>query len=557
MSSIEPIPIEVADPRRIIAIDDGEDLKLMGYEQIMTRKFSFFSMLALAYAVLGTWSTFAQDLGSGLSNGGPVGILYGLLAVFLCNICIAMSLGEICSSMPTALGQAYWVSRLWPTENGRRLSYVTAWINIAGWWTLTASQVAFMTSFMLGMKVMFTPDWDGVNKPWVSFVLYLGLALVATLFNIAACRDSRVLPWFNNGILYQNLALFAAFSITLLVCAGTKADHHFQSGKFVFGGFINQSGWPDGFSWFIGLIQAAYGLTAFDSVIHLVEEMPRPAINAPRVLNLAIISGTITGAIFMIVCLFSIQDIDSVVNTDTGLPFMQLALDTIGLDGSAVLLAIYISNGTFQLFSIITTSSRLTMGFARDGGLPFGTFFSHIDSYWNMPVRSTWLSGFIVGLVAILYFVSDTVLTAILSVSTICLTISYAIPIAVLLAVGRDKLVPGPYQLGRFGYTANIVSLIYCALTTIIFFFPSAPNPAVADMNFAIVVFAIVVVIAAIFWFAKGRKIYLLTAAAKAEKARAEREMYLHGVELNKAGVFVDTPKTATDGVWHEKSESY
>lgn len=128
---------------------DGEDLQALGYETTMSRKFSFYSMLCLAYAVLGTWSTFAQDLGSGLSAGGPISILYGLLVVFACNICIAMSLGEICSSMPTALGQAYWVAKLWPTENGRILSYIvsccpemcrvpvltssqTAWINTAG-----------------------------------------------------------------------------------------------------------------------------------------------------------------------------------------------------------------------------------------------------------------------------------------------------------------------------------------------------------------------------------------------------------------------------------------
>lgn len=105
---------------------NGEDLRALGYDSTMSRKFSFFSMLCLAYAVLGTWSTFAQDLGSGLEAGGPIGILYGLVVVFGCNICIAMSLGEICSSMPTALGQAYWVSRLWPTESGRVLSYVVS-----------------------------------------------------------------------------------------------------------------------------------------------------------------------------------------------------------------------------------------------------------------------------------------------------------------------------------------------------------------------------------------------------------------------------------------------
>lgn len=384
------------------------------------------------------------------------------------------------------------------------------------------------------MRVMFEPDWTGVNLTWLQFLVFIGLTFVATLFNVLACRKSQVLPWFNNGIFYQNVILLLAFSVTLLVCSGVKTENHYQSGKFVFGGWINETGWSDGVAWFIGLIQAAYGLTAFDSVIHLVEEMPRPSINAPRVLNLAIITGSITGGAFMIICLFSIQSVDSVINTQTGLPFMQLALDVIGLDGSAALLAIYISNGVFQLFSIMTTSSRLTMGFARDGGLPFGTYLSHVDSYYKAPVRAIWFQGILVSLVAILYFFSNTTLEAILSVSTIALTVSYAIPIFVLLCVGRDKLVPGPYTLGRFGYTANVVSVVYCCITTVFFFFPGSPSPSGADMNYAIAVFGIVLILAFIFWFVGGKKQYLLTAAAKVEHQRAEQEMYLHGVEIGR-----------------------
>lgn len=526
---------EITSRREGDTADDQAALEALGYESTMSRKFSFFSMLCLAYAVLGTWSTFAQDLGSGLGAGGPIGILYGLVVVFLCNLCIAVSLGELCSSFPTALGQAYWVSRLWPTESGRALSYATAWINTAGWWTLTASQVAFMTDFMLGMKVMFDVDWAGVDEPWVHFLLYVALTFVATLFNVLACRRAKILPYFNSAILYQNVLLLAAFSVTLLVCTGVKSENHFQSGRFVFGSWYNNTGWSDGVAWFIGLIQAAYGLTAFDSVIHLVEEMPRPSVNAPRVLYLAIITGTVTGGFFMIVCLFCIQDIDSVIDTATGLPFMQLALDVVGLDGSATLLAVYISNGVFQLFSIMTTSSRLTMGFARDGGLPFGRYLSHVDPYWNAPARAIWFQGFLVSIVSVLYFFSDTTLEAILSVSTIALTVSYAIPILVLLCVGRDKLVPGPYTLGRFGYTANVVSVLYCCITTVFFFFPGAPNPGGADMNYAIAVFGIILLLALGFWFlGGGRRGYLMTAAAKAEHARAERDMYLQGVEVRR-----------------------
>lgn len=195
-----------------------------------------------------------------------------------------------------------------------------------------------------------------------------------------------------------------------------------------------------------------------------------------------------------------------------------------------------------------TTSSRLTMGFARDGGIFFGDYLSHVDPYWHAPVRAIWFQGALVSLVAVLFFFSSATLEAILAVSTIALTISYAIPIAVLLIVGRDKLVPGPYKLGRFGYTANIVSVVYCCITTVFFFFPSSPNPSGSDMNYAIAVFGIIIVIATIFWFLKGRKTYLKTAAAKLEHVKAEREMYLHGLELRKT----NSSNAASSSVTHK-----
>ena len=42
--------------------------------------------------------------------------------------------------------------------------------------------------------------------------------------------------------------------------------------------------WPDGVAFILGLLQSVFGLTGFDAVSHLVEEMPRPHINAPKVM---------------------------------------------------------------------------------------------------------------------------------------------------------------------------------------------------------------------------------------------------------------------------------
>ncbi|KAL0929769.1 uncharacterized protein CTRU02_215199 [Colletotrichum truncatum] len=488
---------------------DARDLAELGHSQALSRKFDTWSMLSLAFVVLGTWSVFAQSLASGLISGGPIAILWGLCLVTFSNICIGVSLGELCSSMPTALGQAYWVSRLWPTPTGRFVSYMCAWINTFGWWTLSASTLAFMTEFILGMNLLFDETWSAATTGWVQFLVYLGVTFVLTVLNVIACRMDQILPMFNNFVGVTFVGLFFVIGLALLLSVGTKGNLHFQPGSFVFGAWINQTGWNDGVAWFMGLVQAAYGLTAFDAAIHLVEEIPSPRKNIPRVIWLSILCGAATGFIFMVICLFSIQDLEQVLNPSTGLPFMDLVKGTVGLEGSAVLLALFIFNGLGQGVTVVTTASRLTWGFARDGGLPWSIYFSHIDETWKAPVRALWLQGAIIGLVGVLYTFSNTVLEAIVGVSTIALTVSYAMPILTLLVVGRDKLPPGEFHLGRFGPVVNWISLVYCAITTVFFFFPSTPTPAVADMNYAIVVFGIILLFSLSFWFIRGRQTYL------------------------------------------------
>ncbi|KAJ5537671.1 hypothetical protein N7494_007150 [Penicillium frequentans] len=502
-------------------VQDATDLAAMGHAQALTRKFDMWSMLALAFCVLGTYSTFAQDLSSGLTNGGPITILWGLVLVTGCNLCVALSLGELTSSMPTALGQAYWVYRLWNTPLGRFVSYMCAWINTFGWWTLTASQVAFMTEFLLGMKTMFAPNWTGGDAGWLNFVVYIGVVFLLTLINVVSCRKEKILPWFNNFVGVWFGGLFIVLSLTLVITVGVKSDLSFQPASFVFGKWINQTGWSDGVTWFTGLVQAAYGLTAFDSVIHMVEEIPDPRKNAPRVIWMAVLFGAITGFIFMVVCLGCIQNLDNVTNAD--LPFMELMLETIGLKGGAVLIALFIFNGLGQGVSVLTTASRLSWGFARDGGLPWSQYFSHIDPVWQVPARALWGQGVVIGIVGVLYLFANTVLEAILSVSTIALTISYGMPILALLIVGRDKLPDGgSFKLGRWGPWLNWVSIVYCIVTTIFFLFPGSPNPAPSDMNYAIAVFGVMLVISIAFWFIQGSRTYLQTEDAIAQMVYAQ-----------------------------------
>lgn len=74
MDATKPQPLEETaaqpDPKVVDAVDqdvvDACDLAALGHDQSLTRKFDIWSILALAFCVLGTWSTFAQ-----VSTDGP------------------------------------------------------------------------------------------------------------------------------------------------------------------------------------------------------------------------------------------------------------------------------------------------------------------------------------------------------------------------------------------------------------------------------------------------------------------------------------------------------
>ena len=525
------------------AVQDGQDadmLEEMGHAQELSRQFSPWSMFCLAFTVLGTWSTFSQNLSDGITNGGPVGILWGLVLVTFCNLCVAVSLGELTSAMPTAMGQAYWIYRLWTTPTGRFVSYMCAWINTFGWWTITASQAAFMSEFMLALKVLYDPDWPVANYGWVKFLIYLGVILFLTVVNHLACRKDRILPGINSVVGVMFITLFLVFSLALLISVGVKPDLNFQPARWVFTSWINQSSWSGGVTWFIGLVQAAYGLTAFDACIHMVEELPNPAKSGPRIIWLSVLTGAVTGFIFLVVCLFCIQNYSDIVDADYA--FITLCQTVLGVNGAAVLLALFIINGIGQNLSLATTASRLTWSFARDGGIPFYRYFAKVDDKWRSPVRATWAQGAIAALIGVLYLFADTVLSAILSVSTIALTISYALPIVVLLIVGRDQLPETrSFNLGKYGVFCNVVGIVYCIITTVFFFFPGNPNPGTSEMNWAIAVFGVMLVIAIGFWVVQGNRSYLQTDTATFGVVTGQHDTLPSSPVITKADEEVDS----------------
>jgi choline transport protein len=115
---------------------------------------------------------------------------------------------------------------------------------------------------------------------------------------------------------------FVVISITLLACASPN----YQSGDFVYRQWINETGWPGGIAWLLGLLQGGLGLTGYDAVAHMIEEIPNPSTEGPKIMIACVGIGTFTGFIFLTVLLFVTGNVDDVISSTAG-PVLQIFYD--------------------------------------------------------------------------------------------------------------------------------------------------------------------------------------------------------------------------------------
>lgn len=177
--------------------------------------------------------------------------------------------------------------------------------------------------------------------------------------------------------------MVGAVVIAIVCLACSSGDYN--PPKEVFGGFINETGWVNGVSWILGLLQSSFGLTAYDAVSHMVEEMPQPHRNAPIAMVLAVVIGSVSSFIFLLVLLFSMGDVNGVLESTSGPLIGAIYQATNSVAGAACLSVFPVVSMLFAAQGILTGGSRVVYAFARDGGLPFSPFFARMNPRTGVP----------------------------------------------------------------------------------------------------------------------------------------------------------------------------
>lgn len=236
------------------SLSDDNHLAALGVQQELKRHFSPLSMLGLAFAILNSWTALSASLSLALPSGGSVAVIWGLVTAGVGNLCLATSLAEFLSAYPTAGGQYHWVAFISWRRYMPILSWITAWINVFGWIALTATAGLLGSQLIIGIIALYDDAYE--PQRWHQFLIYLGYTFAAFLVN-AFCN--HLLPHINKAAVLWSISGFVIISITVLACASPN----YNSGDFVFRGFDNETGWPDGIAWLLGLLQGGLGLTGY------------------------------------------------------------------------------------------------------------------------------------------------------------------------------------------------------------------------------------------------------------------------------------------------------
>src|SRR3954451_7890700 len=199
--------------------EDEQLLHKLGYAQELMRGWGGFSNFAISFTIISILAGCLTSYYIAFQWGGPVAITWGWLIVGGFCILVALAMGEIASTYPTAGGLYFWASKLGSPAWG----WFTGWFNLIGQIAVTAAIGFGCAIFMTSLLNLL---WDYPNSyGWIYFtygMIMLGAGLINMFkVSITAFLNTISAWWHMVGVLVA------------VVILAVVPDHH-QSASYVF-----------------------------------------------------------------------------------------------------------------------------------------------------------------------------------------------------------------------------------------------------------------------------------------------------------------------------------
>ena len=207
-------------------------------------------------------------------TGGPLVITLGWIIVGFFALLVGMSMGEICSSYPTAGGLYYWSAKLARTK-GPKWAWFTGWFNLLGQIGVIASVDYALSVFIAYFIRMFD---SGFNlTAWTIFGIYV---LVLISHGVLNTFGVKLVALLSDISVWWHVVGVGIFFVVLLVLPDNNVglSHVFDQAPPT----IASSGLTCSIYRASGLLLAQYTITGFDASAHVSEETLGAHVSRPR-----------------------------------------------------------------------------------------------------------------------------------------------------------------------------------------------------------------------------------------------------------------------------------
>jgi len=475
-----------------VITDDQQRLHELGYAQELRRHMSGFSNFAVSFTIISILSGCLTLYGTGMNSGGPVIITWGWPFVGVMTLFVGLAMAEVCSSFPTAGGLYYWSAKLAP-RNPAAWSWFTGWFNFLGQVAVTAG-IDFGAAFFL--NALLDLQWGYDTRPWHTIVLFAAILLLHGVVNQFGIRLVAVL---NNVSVWWHI-----IGVLIIVSVLAFVPSHHQSASWVFGHFVNNTGWGSKFYvLLLGLLLAQYTFTGYDASAHMTEETRDAARSGPRGIVMSIVVSLFAGWLLLIGITFAIQNYSGAASA--AVPAAQVFINALGNTGAKLLLLVAIGAQLFCGMSSVTANSRMIYAFSRDGALPGSKFWHQVNPKTRTPTNAIWLAAGGALILGLPYLWNNTAYVAVTSIATIGLYVAYVMPTFLRLRLG-SRFKAGPWQLGRWSRPIGIIACVWVAFIFVLFMLPTVSPITHTNFNYAVVAVVAVVGFAGIWWLVSAHK---------------------------------------------------
>ncbi|KAF2681838.1 amino acid transporter [Lentithecium fluviatile CBS 122367] len=484
---------------------DEEVLAALGYKSEFKREFSLFTTFCVSFAVLGLLPSFASTLYYGMGYAGTAGMTWGWIVAMIGIQCVACSMAELCSSMPTSGGLYYASAVLAPPGWGPFAAWITGWSNWLAQVTAAPSVNYGISAMILAAASIQNPDYIPTN-----YQTFLLTVFIMIIHAVMSSLPTKWLAQINSG--GSTFNFIALIVVIILIPAGTDRPERglprFAPSSEVWGTIYEGTAFPPGISVLMSFIGVIWTMSGYDSPFHLAEECSNANVASPRAIVLTSATGGLFGWFLQLVVAYTVVDIDTVLESDLGQPFAAYLMQCMPQKTVLAILSLTIIAGFSMGQGCMIAASRVTFAYARDDCFPGSRWWKQVNPTTLTPVNAVWFNCVIGILCLLLIFGGELAVGALFSIGAIAAFVAFTTPIFIRVFFVGNRFRAGPWNLGRYSIPIGTVASAFVILMVPILCFPSVRGADLTPdvMNWTALVYGGPMLIVTLWWFVSARK---------------------------------------------------